>query len=174
MIGELERATRLLANWVEDSRQVPEPPERLKLSRVINDLVKLLRYQLDPGIVIDLDVPEELYCRLPEGDFRHVLLNLVINAAQAIGKGPGTTIAKVRAWGRSDRRREGARHRAYRDVLAACRRGRKRELSGRLLVLVRGVGAHGARGGREPGGRQWSGQALALREPREERTRLGP
>lgn len=90
MIGELERATRLLANWVEESRQVPELPARLQLSRVINDLVKLLRYQLDPGIVIDIDVPEQLYCRLPEADFRHVLLNLVLNAAQAIGKGPGT------------------------------------------------------------------------------------
>jgi signal transduction histidine kinase len=53
-------------------------------------LVKLLRYQLDPKVAVTTNVPEHIYCRLPESGFRHVLLNLVMNAAQAIGEAPGT------------------------------------------------------------------------------------
>jgi len=89
-IQELERIARLLNHLVDESRQAPERPERLQLRRVIADLIQLLRYQLDEGIAVKTHVPEEIYCRLPEAGFRHVLLNLVTNAAQAIGKGPGT------------------------------------------------------------------------------------
>ncbi len=89
-IHELERVARLLNGLVDESRQVPERPERLQISRVINDLVKLLRYQLDAGIAVKTQIPEDIFCRLPEAGFRHVLLNLVTNAAQAIGKGRGT------------------------------------------------------------------------------------
>jgi len=90
VVRELERVARLLNNLVEESRQVPERPERLQLNRVIEDLIKLLRYQLDQRIAVKAHVPEEIYCRLPEGGLRHVLLNLVTNAAQAMGNGPGT------------------------------------------------------------------------------------
>jgi signal transduction histidine kinase len=90
VIGELERAIRLLNNLVDESRQVPERPERLQVKRVVDDLVKLLRYQLDPKVAVTTNVPEHIYCRLPESGFRHVLLNLVMNAAQAIGEAPGT------------------------------------------------------------------------------------
>lgn len=90
MIRELERVARLLNNLVEESRQVPERPERLQLGRVTEDLIKLLRYQLDPSVAVKIHIPEEIYCRLPEAGFRHVMMNLVTNAAQAIGKGPGT------------------------------------------------------------------------------------
>jgi len=90
VIHELERIARLLNSLVDESRQVPERPERLQLNRVIEDAIKLLRYQLDEGVAVKTHIPEGIYCRLPESGFRHVLLNLVTNAAQAIGKGPGT------------------------------------------------------------------------------------
>lgn len=89
VIRELERIARMLKNLVEESRQVPERPRRLQIKRVMDDLVKLLRYQLDPGISIEVRVPEEIYCRLPESGFRHSIMNLVTNAAQAIGKESG-------------------------------------------------------------------------------------
>lgn len=90
MIEEIERIVRLLNNLVEESRQVSERPQRLQLSRVVDDLIKLLRYQLDKRIIIKTLVPEDIYCRLPDSGFRHVLLNLVMNAAQAIGEESGT------------------------------------------------------------------------------------
>ena len=36
------------------------------------------------------DVPDDIYCKLPEAGFRHVLLNLVLNAAQAMGERAGS------------------------------------------------------------------------------------
>lgn len=90
VIQELERIVRLLNKLVDESRQSPERPQRLQLRSVIDDLLKLLRYQLDARIAINANVPENIYCRLPEAGFRNVLLNLMLNAAQAIGERPGT------------------------------------------------------------------------------------
>jgi len=89
VISELERAIRLLNNIVDEARLRPESPIRLQLSQVVTDLIKLLRYQLDPRIAIRSQVADEIYCRLPDAGFRHVLLNLVTNAAQAIGERQG-------------------------------------------------------------------------------------
>ena len=89
-IGELERLSRVLNRLLDDSRQAPEAPQRLQLRQVIDDLKRLLRYQLPERISVRVSVSEAIYCRLPESDFRHVLLNLIMNASQAIGQGPGT------------------------------------------------------------------------------------
>jgi len=88
-IMELERIARLFNNLVDDARQIAERPERLQLSQVIDDLIRLLRYQLEPTVTITTEVSERIYCRLPEAGFRHVVLNLVLNAAQAMGEGAG-------------------------------------------------------------------------------------
>lgn len=89
-IMELERIARLFNNLVDDARQVPERPERLQLSQIIGDLIRLLRFQLEPMVNIVTDVPDDIYCKLPEAGFRHVLLNLVLNAAQAMGERAGS------------------------------------------------------------------------------------
>jgi len=89
-IEELERIARTLTNIVNESRIVPERPQRLQISGVVDELVKLLRYQLSSNVTLTTDVPEDIYCRLPDVGFRHVLLNMVSNAAQAIGERPGT------------------------------------------------------------------------------------
>jgi signal transduction histidine kinase len=88
-IMELERIARLFNNLVDDVRQVPERPVLLQLSRVIDDLIRLLRFQLEPNIRLSTDIAGDIHCRLPETDFRHVLLNLVLNAAQAIPESGG-------------------------------------------------------------------------------------
>jgi len=90
VIRELEHISRLLNDLVDESRQVPERPQRLQLRSIIEDLIRLLRYQLDAGIAIKTTVPETIHCRFPESGFRNVLLNLMLNAAQAIGDRPGT------------------------------------------------------------------------------------
>jgi signal transduction histidine kinase len=89
-IMELERIARLFNNLVDDARQVPERPERLQLSRVIGDLIRLLRFQLEPQVNIVTEIPDDIHCRLPESGFRHVLLNLVLNAAEAMGEQAGS------------------------------------------------------------------------------------
>jgi two-component system NtrC family sensor kinase len=90
VISELERIARIFNNIVNEPRLTPEPPRRLQLSRIVDDVVKLLRYQLNSNISVTTNVPEDIYCRLPDAGFRHVLLNLMSNAAQAIGERSGT------------------------------------------------------------------------------------
>lgn len=91
-IGELERISHLLTRVVEESRQVPERPRKLCLRTVVDQLVGLVRYQLDDRILVETEVPDDLYCILPESGFRHAILNLVLNAAQAMDHHQGGTV----------------------------------------------------------------------------------
>lgn len=84
-IGELERVARLLNSLLDESRMAPERPKDLPLRGITEDLAKLLRYQLGENITLNIEVPDGLYCRFPESGLRHVLLNLVVNSAHAIG-----------------------------------------------------------------------------------------
>jgi len=85
---------------VDESRQTPERPRRLPLAEVMEELLTLMRYQLPASIRLDEEVPGDLHCRLPEAGLRHALMNLILNAAEAIGDGPGHI--RVRA-GRDER-----------------------------------------------------------------------
>jgi len=89
VIRELERIAHIFSDIVNESRLTPERPQCLQLSRVVDDVVKLVRYQLSSSIAVTTNVPENIYCRLPDTGIRHVLLNLMSNAAQAIGERPG-------------------------------------------------------------------------------------
>lgn len=89
-IGELERIAHLLTSIVEESRQVPERPRWIELKTLVDEMIALLRYRLDEHIDVRAEVPKSLRCRLPESGLRHALLNLVLNAAGAIGERPGT------------------------------------------------------------------------------------
>jgi signal transduction histidine kinase len=84
-IRELERVASLLTNLVEESRQAPERPRRLDLGEVLDELARLVRYQLGEQVVLELEAPRGLHSRLPEGALRYAVLNLVLNAAQALG-----------------------------------------------------------------------------------------
>jgi signal transduction histidine kinase len=98
-IAELERIAQLLSSIVEDSRQAPERPRRLRLRPLLEELLGLVRYQLDDRVRVSAQVPDDLHCRLPETGLRHALLNLVLNAAKALGPRPGSirvTAARTR------------------------------------------------------------------------------
>ena len=98
-IAELERIGHLLTRVVEESRQLPERPHLLQLGVVIEELATLARYQLDDAINLVVDVPEDIECTLPETGFRHALLNLVLNASQAMRGRSGTVTISARRRG---------------------------------------------------------------------------
>jgi signal transduction histidine kinase len=84
-ISELERIGHLLSSIVEESRQVPERPRRLDLRSLVEEVIALARYRLSEAIELNGDVPNDLFVRLPEAGLRYALLNLVLNAAEALG-----------------------------------------------------------------------------------------
>lgn len=95
VINTLKRTTQLLNNLLEQSRHKPEPLAEVRLPEVIAELLALVRYQVPPPIRLEQKIPPALRCRLPEGQFRQALLNLVLNAAQAIGESPGIITVRV-------------------------------------------------------------------------------
>ena len=89
-IAELERISHLLTRVVEESRQVPERPRPLPLRTVVDEVVSLAQHQVDDRVRLETAVPQDLVWTLPEAGFRHALLNLVLNAAQALQESGGT------------------------------------------------------------------------------------
>jgi nitrogen fixation/metabolism regulation signal transduction histidine kinase len=81
---ELERISRLLNDLLTQVRHTPEPVRSVQLAKVVKDLLALIRYQAPADIVLEAHVPDELQCRLPEGQLRQALLNLILNALQAL------------------------------------------------------------------------------------------
>lgn len=84
VIGELERVVELLNRVLSDARAEPEAIKDLALSPLVEELLTLIRYQLPPRVTVHNRIPKGLHCRLPATATRSALMNLVLNAAQAI------------------------------------------------------------------------------------------
>jgi signal transduction histidine kinase len=96
LIGaELKRLTRLLNDLLDQAKHTPQPAAELCLASVVQELLALTRYQIPAHLQLESKISKTLRYRLPEGDFRQALLNLVLNAAQAMGEIPGTVRVEV-------------------------------------------------------------------------------
>lgn len=95
VIAELKRVTRLANDLLSQAQQAPEPAREVAIGELVGELLALARYQVPAGVRLESSVPDEIRCRLPEGRLRQVLLNLVLNGAQAVGEGPGRVVVEV-------------------------------------------------------------------------------
>lgn len=90
MIGsELKRLAVLLSDMLNQSKHVPEVATDFNLAALIRDLLSLTRYQIAEAIQLDSEAPDLLPVHLPESGVRQVLLNLILNAADALEGAPG-------------------------------------------------------------------------------------
>ncbi len=89
IIDELKRMGRLLNELLDLSKHTPAPVTEFDLTLMTQQLVALLRYQIPATIHLSFESAERLLCQLPESRIRQCLLNLILNAAQAIGPRPG-------------------------------------------------------------------------------------
>jgi signal transduction histidine kinase len=90
IVEELKRMTRLLNHLLEQGKHAPTPANDFNLGILVQDLLALNRYQIPSHITLESDVPDPLQCRLPESQLRQALLNLVLNAAQAMHNRTGS------------------------------------------------------------------------------------
>jgi len=88
--AEINRLTRLLNDLLSQVRENPAPATEVCLGATVADLLCLARFQVPTQIRLVNAIPEDLRCHLPQSHLRQALLNLVLNAAQALGEGPGT------------------------------------------------------------------------------------
>ncbi|TAN49237.1 MAG: HAMP domain-containing protein [Methylococcaceae bacterium] len=90
IVGELKRMARLLNGLLEQSRHTPAPPGDFDAAQLLGELSTLLRYQIPTHVALTLDAPASLPVRLIESGLRQCVLNLLLNAAEALGDTPGS------------------------------------------------------------------------------------
>jgi signal transduction histidine kinase len=69
----------------------------VSVGRVVQQALAEARTRLGPHVTTSVDVPEELHVRADESSLVQVLVNLLVNAAQATGKDAGPARVRVRA-----------------------------------------------------------------------------
>ncbi len=94
--AELKRMAMLLNDMLDQSRHSPEVAGAVDVRTLIRDLAALTRYQIAETIRLDIDAPYPLPVLLPESGMRQALLNLILNAADALETNPGTICIKAR------------------------------------------------------------------------------
>ena len=94
--NELKRLARLLNDMLDQSRHSPETATDFDMTTLIRDLLTLTRYQIDEAIELNHEAPNTLTVHLPESGIRQALLNLILNAADALDKKPGLIIIRAR------------------------------------------------------------------------------
>jgi two-component system NtrC family sensor kinase len=92
VVSEIKRLIRLLNDLLSQARQPPEPCSHVDVGHVVRELLSLVRYQVPAHIRVEQRVSEGTHCELPEAGLRQALLNLILNAAQALGETSGTIV----------------------------------------------------------------------------------
>jgi signal transduction histidine kinase len=82
--AELGRLTRLTNQLLDGARHVPEAAQPVALAQAVAEVAALARYQIAPDIHIAVDIAEDCNCTLPPDRLRQCVLNLLLNAAQAL------------------------------------------------------------------------------------------
>lgn len=97
VMRELARMPGLLNGLLDRARHTPEPVTKIRLKEAVHEVLALARYQLPDGLQMEEDIPEDLVCRLPRESLHQALLNLVLNARDAIGDRAGMIGVRGRA-----------------------------------------------------------------------------
>lgn len=84
LVTEIERVNRSLNEHLGALRAPVETPEPVDIQRTVSELAELLRYEAADRIAIETDVPQGTVCRTQPDRFRQVVLNLGLNAIQAM------------------------------------------------------------------------------------------
>jgi signal transduction histidine kinase len=93
--SELKRLALLLNDMLDQSRHSPEIATDFDLPTLVSDLLTLTRYQLTESIELKCRTPNNLPVHLPESGIRQALLNLILNAADALDNSAGSICIKV-------------------------------------------------------------------------------
>jgi signal transduction histidine kinase len=86
---ETMRARDIVRGLLEFSRQQEFSPASIPLREVVERVLRLISSHVPPGIEIVTDVPADLSAVMDLQRMQEALINLLINAVQAIGAPPG-------------------------------------------------------------------------------------
>ena len=92
---QVERARDIVRALLEFSRQQPLSFKQIQFKNVVEKTINLIEGQLPSEISINTEVPENIEVYLDPKRIRQVLINLILNSAQAMTEGGVLTI---KAW----------------------------------------------------------------------------
>ena len=92
---QVERARDIVKALLEFSRQQPLSFKQIQFKNVVEKTINLIEGQLPSEISINTEVPENIEVYLDPKRIRQVLINLILNSAQAMTEGGVLTI---KAW----------------------------------------------------------------------------
>jgi signal transduction histidine kinase len=88
--AETKRLTHHLNDLLAISKQQPETVKPVDVTKLVNELLTLLKYQVNENVKLICTIPPNLQSMLPETEFRQALLNLLMNSIHELGKQGGT------------------------------------------------------------------------------------
>jgi len=94
--GEIGRAVRALNDYLRSARHAPEALEEVRVGELVTELAELLRYQAPANVRLNVDVEGDLVATLPAERLRGALMNLVLNAFQAMEGSSGEVRVSAR------------------------------------------------------------------------------
>jgi PAS domain S-box-containing protein len=87
-----QRGASLTDYLLSYARKQRLTPASIAVGAFLDGMVKLLRSSLDPGITLEVKVPETLFVLVDVGQLQNAILNLAINASHAMPAGGMLTI----------------------------------------------------------------------------------
>jgi two-component system, NtrC family, sensor kinase len=90
--SEIDRIISMLNTLLDQSRHKPEVAQLINVADSVETLIQLARYQIPKVIQLEQHIDDDIVCYLPEALFRQALLNLLLNAWQAIGEAGATIV----------------------------------------------------------------------------------
>ena len=89
VVSECQRMARLLTELLASARRPPEPFDTVDIRQLFEQFAVLARFQAPPGVGLDVQAPVSQWLELPAEGLRQALLNLVLNAFEAMRASPG-------------------------------------------------------------------------------------
>lgn len=89
---EVERARDIVRALLEFSRQRAFSLKPVAFKKLVSDTLKLIRGELPANVSVEVEIPEEIVAMLDARGIQQVMLNLMLNALQAMEDGGTLTI----------------------------------------------------------------------------------
>jgi signal transduction histidine kinase len=92
---EVERARDIVRSLLEFSRVKSLSFERVQFINLVEKAISFIKGELPPEIRINMNIPEDIEVNLDPKRIKQVLMNLILNSAQAMTEG---SVITIKAW----------------------------------------------------------------------------